>query len=614
MIENMPKRIHRMPFGAEPTGAGEYRFRLWAPSIGKADLCLQRKEGESVHRMNRTEDGWHEVVCHGSPGDLYLYRIDEGLRVPDPASRFQPKDVHGPSMLVDPNGWSWADGAWTGRPWEESVLYELHVGTFSREGTFAGVEQRLDHLVDLGVTAVELMPVSDFPGSRNWGYDGVLHFAPDARYGTPEELKRLIQSAHARGLMVFLDVVYNHFGPEGNYLYAYCPEFFNRKHQTPWGAAINYDADATGTVREFFIQNTLYWLEEYHLDGLRFDAVHAIFDDSAPHILEEIAERVNAGPGASRHIHLVLENDHNEARFLSRNEKGRPRHYVAQWNDDIHHALHVLGTGEVSGYYADYAADPTGHLGRCLTEGFAYQGDPSPYRDGALRGEPSSHLPPSSFVSFIQNHDQVGNRAFGDRFSELAPREAVRALTAVMLLSPSPPLLFMGQEWAAAQPFLFFCDFGDDLRAAVTEGRRKEFARFPEFSDPRVRETIPDPSEPGAFQSSILDWNELDRAPHRDWYTFHRDLLTTRRNEITPRLAGMAGRSGRRRLFPGRLISVEWTLGDGAFLRMLANLGPAATGQLNRPEGRILYGPDETGSNVIKPGPWDVYVFLEAPR
>ncbi len=609
----MVKRMHQMPFGPQDVGNGRYRFRLWAPSCRKVDLCLFQADSETLLPMHPVPGGWHQREAEASPEGLYAYRIDEELRVPDPASRFQPQDVHGPSQLVDITGWSWTDDRWTGRPWEETVLYELHVGTFSPEGTYAGVEQRLAHLVALGITAIELMPVSDFPGKRNWGYDGVLPFAPDASYGKPEDLKRLVQACHHRGIMVFMDVVYNHFGPEGNYLHAYCPEFFNKRHETPWGAAINFDADPTGTVREFFIQNALYWLEEYHLDGLRFDAVHAIADDSSPHILEEIAERVNSGPGLHRHIHLVLENDHNESRFLARKGTGQPEFYVAQWNDDIHHALHVLGTGEVGGYYKDYAKDPLGQLGRCLTEGFAYQNDPSPYRNGALRGEPSAHLPLSAFVSFIQNHDQVGNRAFGERISALAPQEVLRSLTAVMLLAPSPPLLFMGQEWGADQPFLFFCDFGDDLRHAVAEGRRREFARFPEFADPRVRERIPDPVETATFKASVLEWDALNREPHLSWFRFHQHLLALRRQEIIPRLTGMRAGLAKRRLYRHRLLCVQWTLGDGAVLHLMANLGPAPGEPVKRPAGRLIFGP-EASADTLSPAPWTVQVFVEEAR
>jgi malto-oligosyltrehalose trehalohydrolase len=457
--------------------------------------------------MGPTDGGWFRRVAQSArPGTRYRYRIDGDLRVPDPASRWNPEDVHGPSEVVDPAGFDWHDDDWTGRPWQEAVIYELHVGTFSPEGTFAGVERRLDYLVDLGVTAIELMPVADFPGTRGWGYDGALLFAPEASYGRPEDLKRLVQAAHARGLMVFLDVVYNHFGPEGNFLHVYAREaFFTERHHTPWGAGINFDGPESRTVREFFVHNALFWLEEYRLDGLRLDAVHAIADDSPVHILRELAEAVRSGPGRGRRVHLVLENDANQARFLARLPSGEARWYDAQWNDDVHHALHVALAGERDGYYRDYAQDLLRQLGRCLAEGFAFQGEPSDYRDGEPRGEPSAHLPPAAFVNFLQTHDQVGNRAFGERLAALAEPDALAAAATVILLAPSPPLLFMGEEHAAPVPFLYFCDFGPDLARAVTAGRRQEFARFDRFADPAARSAIPDPNDPRTFQRSKLD-------------------------------------------------------------------------------------------------------------
>ncbi|MBI4253851.1 MAG: malto-oligosyltrehalose trehalohydrolase, partial [Candidatus Rokubacteria bacterium] len=394
---------HAMPFGAEPLARGGVRFALWAPAAMRVELCL---EGAALLPMEHHADGWARVIHErGHPGDRYRFRIDGRLLVPDPASRFQPEDMRGPSEVVDPEAFEWTDAGWPGRPWEEMVFYELHVGTFTPEGTFAAVEARLDHLADLGVTGLQLMPIGDFPGRWNWGYDGVLPFAPDSRYGRPEALKALVQASHARGIAVFLDVVYNHFGPEGNYLGAYAPAFFRARHAMPWGGAINFDGPGSREVRAFFRENALFWLEEYHLDGLRFDAVHAIRDTSPVHILDEIAEAVHSGPGAACSVHLVLENDANEARYLRPDAQGR-RRFAAQWNDDIHHALHVLATGERDGYYVDYP-DPVGAVARGLAEGFAYQGEHSSYR-GRPRGEKTAGVPLTAFVSFVQNHDQVG--------------------------------------------------------------------------------------------------------------------------------------------------------------------------------------------------------------
>jgi len=563
------RRRHDMPFGAEALAEG-VRFALWAPAAGSVDLL---PEGGEPRPMTRGEGGLYTATAQNSaPGDRYSYLIDGEHEVPDPASRYQPDDAHGPSQVVDPEDFEWEDAEWRGRPWEEAVLYELHVGAFSPEGTFAGVERRLDYLADLGVTGIELMPVADFPGGRNWGYDGVLPFAPDSSYGRPEDLKRLVQAAHARGLMVFVDVVYNHFGPEGNYLGLYAPEFFTDRHQTPWGAAINFDGEGSRWVREFFVHNALYWLEEYHLDGLRLDAVQEIHDDSGgqrEHFLRELARRVGEGPGRERHVHLVLENDDNAASLL-RGGDGNPR-YDAQWNDDLHHALHVAATGESGGYYAEYP-DPVNSLGRCLAEGFAFQGEPSSFRSGAPRGEPSADLAPTSFVAFSQNHDQIGNRAFGERLSHLASPERARAIAAIYLLAPQIPMLYMGEEWAASTPFLFFCDFEPGLAPLVTQGRREEFSTFPEFADPATRERIPDPAAEETFLRSRLDWSEPKTTPHADTLSLYRGLLRLRREVIAPRLSGMEGGDGEYRLLGGRGLSARRTLGDGSRLSLVANL------------------------------------------
>jgi malto-oligosyltrehalose trehalohydrolase len=452
------------------------------------------------------------------------------------------------------------------------VIYELHVGTFSPEGTFAGVEKRLDHLSDLGATAIELMPVADFPGRRGWGYDGVLPYAPDAAYGRPEDLKRLVAAAHARGLMVVLDVVYNHFGPEGNYLHLYAPQFFTERHHTPWGAAINFDGAQARPVRDFFVHNALYWLEEFHFDGLRLDAVHAIADDSSPHILMELASAIRGGPGRDRHVHLVLENDSNQARYLRRAADGGVALYDAQWNDDVHHAFHVLLTAESDGYYADYAGNPTRLLARCLTEGYAWQGETSGHRGGLPRGEPSAHLPPAAFVSFLQTHDQVGNRALGERLAALAAEPALRAATVAWLLSPAPPMLFMGEEFGAATPFLYFCDFTGDLAAAVRDGRRREFAQFTRFSDPAAQAAIPDPNAPETFARSRLDWGCTGHPPHARWLALYRQLLALRRAHLVPRLAGMTANAGRADELGASALTCEWRLGDGSVLRMWLNL------------------------------------------
>ena len=618
---NRINRIHHMPFGAELRADG-CRFRLWAPSAKRVELVLG--QGQAARRLPMTAraDGWYEMQTDAQAGARYGFRIDDKQDVPDPAARFQPDDVHGLSEVINPAAFDWRDEGWRGRPWEEAVVYELHVGSFTKRGDYAGVRDRLDHLVDLGITAIELMPVADFPGRRNWGYDGVLPYAPDSSYGRPEDLKELVQAAHARGLMVLLDVVYNHFGPDGNYLSLYAAPFFTERHHTPWGAAINFDGPGSRVVRDYYIHNALYWLEEYHLDGLRFDAVHAIVDDSTPDIVEEIATTCAQGPGRERRIHLVLENDHNIARYLARDADGRPRFHTAQWNDDIHHAWHVLATGERGGYYSDYADDPARRLGRCLAEGFAYQGDPSSYRDGEARGEPSAHLPATAFVAFLQNHDQIGNRAFGDRLSALAPPEAVHALTATLLLAPSPPMLYMGEEWDTRRPFPFFCDFGPELGKAVTEGRRKEFARFPEFSDEKARERIPDPNDAATFASAVLDWDSFTDAggAAARGLAFRRELLALRARALTPRLAKI-NPGGRYRTFPrsesgtggDRGLIVEWEFGDGARLALLANLGATPLPMPDLPGSSLLYSTHALPAAAAPLPGWSVYWFLDLP-
>lgn len=597
------RRRHDMPFGAAVTEEG-VRFRLWAPDAEVVGLCL---ENVTELPMNAGDDGWFELSTdQARAGSRYRFRIDAGLRVPDPASRYNPDDVHAASEVVDPRGFEWDDAGWRGRPWHEAVIYELHVGSFSEAGTFAGVERKLDHLQALGVTAIELMPVADFPGRRNWGYDGVLPFAPDARYGRPEDLKRLVQSAHRRDLMVLLDVVYNHFGPEGNYLHAYAESFFTEKHQTPWGAAINFDDAGCAQVREFFIHNALYWLEEFHLDGLRLDAVHAIEDDSPQHILAELLRRVREGPGRDRHIHLILENDANDTRYLDWG-------YEAQWNDDVHHCFHVLLTGEADGYYQDYASQPLALLGRCLAEGFAYQGEPSPYRGSERRGEESAYLSPLRFVSFLQNHDQIGNRAFGERLIEVvlhfATPDSLRAAAAILLLSPSPPLLFMGEEWATRRRFPFFCDFGPELAQAVADGRRQEFSAFARFQGADAREEIPDPGAEATFRSACLDWSEIQREPHADWLAFYRTLLALRRRELMRRFADIPGGRAEYGLIGNQGLRVRWTLAHGEKYVLVANLG-ATPLAASLPAGDWLYASANFESGRLPP--WAVLFALES--
>ncbi|MCU1270279.1 MAG: 1,4-alpha-glucan branching protein [Acidobacteriaceae bacterium] len=581
------KRKHEMPFGAECLDDDTVRFRLCAPKA--SSVSVELSDLERSLPMSRLDEGWFELVTQASAGAHYGFKIDDQQVVPDPASRFQPLGVHGTSEVIDPLAFDWQDSNWRGRPWDEVVIYELHVGTFSPQGTFAGAEDKLDYLADLGVTAVELMPLASFPGERNWGYDGVLPYAPARCYGMPEELKHFVDTAHAKNLMVFVDVVYNHFGPEGNYLGLYAPQFFTDRHRTPWGQAINFDGPCSRTVRDFFIHNALYWLEEYHFDGLRFDAVHAIADDSRPDILTELADTVRTKFGAEHHVHLVLENDNNSAHYLCREARVGSSCYNAQWNDDIHHALHVLVTGEKDGYYSDYAKNPAWHLGRCLAEGFSYQGEGSAFRDGAKRGEPSRDLPSTCFVSFLQNHDQVGNRALGERITQLADAKALRLAMAILLLAPSPPLLFMGEEFGATTPFLFFCDFGPELASKVTEGRRSEFARFEQFNSPQAQQQIPDPNSKETFLRSKLDWESLKQEPHRNWLHFYRTLLTCRREKIVPLIKDIAPGRAKFEVLAPYALDVQWPLSKSGSLQLIANFGATALALRNRPDGALLY-------------------------
>ncbi len=605
------RRAHPMPFGAEVREDGSTRFRLWAPGAERVELWLE--EAGRTLPMARDAGGWAEHVTREAPvGTRYRFRIDGQTLVPDPAARFQPGDVHGASEVIDPLAYGWAATAWGGVPPERLVLYELHVGTFTPAGTYAGVAERLDHLASLGVTAVELMPLADFPGRWGWGYDGVLLFAPESRYGRPEDLKALVDAAHARGLAVFLDVVYNHFGPEGNYLHRYAPGFFSARHRTQWGDGINYDGPGSEVVRSFMIHNALYWLTEFHLDGLRLDAVNAIVDASAAHLLVELGRAVADGPGRDRPVHLILENGANEARYLKR-EGGRRPLYQAQWNDDVHHALHVTLTREAGGYYADYQP-PLPHLGRSLTEGFAFQGEPSLYR-GRARGEPSTDLPPTAFVSFLQNHDQIGNRARGERITALTSPEAVRAATAVLLLSPALPLFFMGQEWGAPEPFLFFSDLGPDLGPRVAEGRRREFARFPEFASPAMRERIPDPQAATTRERSVLDWSRRDDGAHAEWIEFHRALLRRRAEAIVPLLVGERAPVTTWKALGESALEVAWTFSTGT-LRLAANLGAAAVGHPGpAPDwGRRLYALNLPAASWSELAPWSAAFYLGEAR
>lgn len=584
----MTSFVRNLPFGASLLPDGHTRFRLWAPAQQSVSVEI---DGE-LSAMRRLPDGWFEAEVRCSPGTPYRYRLNDSLAVPDPASRAQADDVHGPSLVVDPTAYRWRHPQWRGQPWHETVLYELHAGTF---GGFTGVQRELPRLMELGITAVELMPINDFPGARNWGYDGVLPFAPDRSYGTPDELKALVDAAHEHGLMIFLDVVYNHFGPDGNYLAHYAPQFFRDDVKTPWGPAIDF---RRREVRRYFTENALYWLMEYRFDGLRFDAVHAITEADW---LEEMARAVRATVEPGRHVHLVLEHDGNVAEHLRCD-------FDAQWNDDAHHVLHVMLTGETEGYYADYADGAAKRLARALSEGFVYQGEPSAHRNGEQRGTPSADLPPTAFVLFVQNHDQIGNRALGERLTVLADPQALEAAIALQLLCPQVPLIFMGEESASPTPFQFFTDHHGALAEAVREGRRREFAGFAAFADPQRRQKIPDPNAPSTFERSRPSSDQARGPARRGLY---RRLLAIRSEAIAPRLRGT--RAIGAEAIGGLAVVARWRMGDGAVLTIATNLGSEPC-PFQRPGGELIFEIQGASSQHGHLAGRSTVAFLETPR
>jgi maltooligosyltrehalose trehalohydrolase len=534
-----------LPIGAQPAADGT-RFRVWAANARRVEVVLYAGERPvAAHELAPEGDGYFAGFVAGvGPGARYMYRLDGGPPRPDPASRYQPAGVHGPSEVVDPATFGWTDAGWRGIALEDLVIYELHVGTVTLEGTFEALIARLDDIRALGVTAIELMPVADFPGARNWGYDGVCLFAPARAYGGPEGLWRLVDAAHACGLAVLLDVVYNHLGPDGNYLRQFSEAYFTSRHHTPWGEALNFDGPGSRPVRDFFVANACYWAHEYHLDGLRLDATHAIRDDSPTHILAELAARVRASLPPERAFLLIAENEQNDPILIRPPQEQRTANEEhgelalgsasgalfaagygldAMWADDFHHQVRVALAGDRDGYYIDYSGSAA-DLATTLRQGWFYTGQYSPYLKRP-RGAPPDNIPPPRLVHCIQNHDQVGNRALGERLNHDVALDAYRAASALLLLSPYTPLLFMGQEWAASTPFLYFTDHHPELGRLVTEGRRAEFAAFTAFSGAEV----PDPQALDTFLRSKLRWEERARPPHAGILRLYRDLLDLRR-------------------------------------------------------------------------------------
>jgi maltooligosyltrehalose trehalohydrolase len=516
--------------GAEPQAEGVF-FRTWTTGKKNVSVVVFNDDGSIAREvpMERESTGYYSVVDPASSsGTLYKYRLDGNL-VPDIASRFQPQGVHGPSQVVDGRSFRWTDSEWKPAALHELVIYELHVGTFTQEGTFNAIPERFDHLKGIGVNAIELMPIADFAGDRNWGYDGVSIYAPSRAYGTPEQLRALVNAAHRAGLNVLLDVVYNHLGPDGNYMGAYSDHYFNAAHDTPWGAAFNLDRPDAAPIRNHFAENPLYWVKEFHIDGFRLDATHAIPDDSPKHLVQQIAEQTQ-GLGAL----VICEDPRNERKLiLSRDSGGYGCDAV--WADDFHHVVRVQMTHENEGYMG-YFQGTMEELVKTIRQGWLFTGELQ--KDGIPRGTLGQDIEPEHFVHCISNHDQVGNRAYGDRLNQLISPAAYRAASALLLTSPYTPMLFMGQEWASSSPFLYFTDHHDELGKGVTEGRRKEFADFSDFQDPAKRALIPDPQAMSTFALSKLNWAQLDREPHRETLMLYRDFLRFRRGNLTDRRRG----------------------------------------------------------------------------
>lgn len=538
-------------WGAAYFPGGAVHFRVHATGQQAVTLRLSGRD----RAMQPCAEGGFELRVDGvKPGEEYNFVLSDGQVIPDPASRAQKADVNGPSLIVDPHHYRWQHSDWQGRAWEETVVYELHIGTFTPEGTFQAAISRLPYLAELGITQIELMPLAQFGGNRGWGYDGVLLYAPHSAYGSPDDVRAFVDAAHGHGLSVVLDIVLNHFGPEGNYLPLLSPDFFDATRSTPWGASIAYENDA---ARCYIADAPLYWLTEYHLDGLRFDAIDQIKDRTEPHILTDIARRIRADI-TDRPIHLTTEDCRNIISLHPRNEDGSAPLFSGEWNDDFHNAVHVFATGETHAYYQDFADAPEKRVARALTEGFAYQGEIS-VQSGKPRGVDSRAQPPVAFVDFIQNHDQVGNRANGERLITLAGAERTQVLLAALLLSPHIPLLFMGEEYGETRPFLFFTDFQGELAKAVREGRANEFAGHSGYEGTDV----PDPNALSTFTASCLNQEAADTPQGKAWLALTRRLLTLRQSHIVPLLATAGGHSGKVVQTAPGFFAVSWAFPKG---------------------------------------------------
>lgn len=570
-------------------------FSLWAPKL--PELLLE--VDERTIAMTRADDGWFStIVDKVLPGAEYMFILPDGSRVPDPASRSQ-REVCGPSRLVNPHDYVWEQDDWKGLPWEEAIVYELHVGTFTSEGTFNAASEHFRRLADLGFTAIELMPLAHFPGMRGWGYDGVFQYAPHSAYGSSDDFKRLIDTAHKHQMMVFLDVVYNHFGPEGNFLSHYAPGFFKQGETTPWGDKIDFQVPP---VRRFFIDNVLYWLDEFRLDGLRLDAVDQIEDDGELHVLEEISQSVRQR-FKDRHVHLVTENPVNGTDLLTTTTDGE-RLYTADWNDDFHHALHVAVTGETTGHFAPFKDNPWNSVRRALAEGHLLEGKPSLRRTAP----PSASLPPSAFVHFLQNHDQVGNRALGERLNTMIDEHLYRVLTEILLLSPQIPLVFMGEEHASRQDFHYFCDYQGDLADVIEAGRPQQAENFGGFPEGAGPDHILNPNHFETFVASKISWNDAKAPDGRTWQKFIKQVLSVRKKFVVPLLQNANGYAGQVISDKGDEIFVDWNFKDKGVLKLRAN--PSGTVMpLCEEQGTLIYPFDDKASPDTLP-PWSTRLYL----
>ena len=592
----------RLPIGAELLPGGGASFRVAAPKRRRVEVLI---EGGSAHPLQAEEEGYFsgQVPAAGAK-TLYKLRLDGEDAFPDPASRFQPEGPHGPSMVVDPR-YAWTDGAWKGRSLRGQVLYEMHVGTFTREGTWAAAQKRLADLVEVGVTVVEVMPIADFPGRFGWGYDGVNLFAPTRLYGTPDDLRGFVDAAHGLGLGVILDVVYNHLGPDGNYMPQYSDHFFNDKHKTDWGQPINFDGEGSGPVRELYVANARYWVEEFHFDGLRLDATQDIHDDGTDHVLAAVTRAVREAAGGRETI-VVAENEPQHVRLVRPPAKGGYG-IDGLWNDDLHHSAMVALTGRSEAYYTDYHGAPQEFVS-AMKYGYLFQGQRYKWQK-APRGTPAFGVPHRAFVSFIENHDQVANTARGERLHQLTSPGRHRAMTALVLLGPGTPMLFQGQEFSSSAPFLFFADHQGDLGEKVRAGRREFLAQFPSLARAEWDHLLPDPRDPGTFERCKL--HDAERDAKGEAWLLHRDLLRLRRED--PVLAGQ-GEHG----FDGAVLGpdsflLRWFAADGLDRLLVVNLGcdlrldPAPEPLLAPPEGkrwRVLWSSEDPaygGGGTVEP-------------